>query len=79
MFPIDPLRNITFLVLDIDRNVGGPHMLFLLLGFSDLVKYFGGFFMVIYILITASLDDNNLKIKVVGSGFPLKHEKHKLP
>ena len=24
MFPMDPLRNITFLAKDIDRNVGGP-------------------------------------------------------
>ena len=28
MFPMDPLRNITFLVLDIDQNVGGPHMFY---------------------------------------------------
>ena len=26
MFPIDTLGNITFLGLDIDRDVGGPHM-----------------------------------------------------
>ena len=29
MFPMDPLRNITFLALDIDRNVGGPPTYFL--------------------------------------------------
>ena len=27
MFPMDPLRNITFLALNIDRNVGGPRSL----------------------------------------------------
>ena len=28
MLPIDPHRNITFLGLDIDRDVGGPHKAF---------------------------------------------------